>query len=316
MSAEILLIGTIPMPIGGVTIYASRLTQRLEQSGLDFSFFDYRRDSAMLLAQFMWTSKLVHINASQPLFILMLVVLAKAMGKKVVLTYHGNIGRYGKIRNLFDRISLRMVDRPLVLNEESFLLAKSWNANTCLTTSFIGPSVNTPLQEDIARQLHVARESYDKIYATTAHNLAYDKNGQEIYGITRLCRIFGRLESAALVVADPSGTYRKELSEDADNVIWISEPHNFYGVLELSDCLIRATSTDGDSISVREALHIGISVLASDCVSRPLGCTVYRSWEELEEILMGVMPMAADASQSSSLDGYQQVQDTYSELSS
>ena len=40
--------------------------------------------------------------------------------------------------------------------------------------------------------------------------------------------------------------------------------------------MIRATSTDGDSLSVREALDSGVRVLATDCVDRPDGVTLFK----------------------------------------
>ena len=40
--------------------------------------------------------------------------------------------------------------------------------------------------------------------------------------------------------------------------------------------MIRATSTEGDSLSVREALESGVRVLATDCVDRPEGVVLFR----------------------------------------
>ena len=49
----------------------------------------------------------------------------------------------------------------------------------------------------------------------------------------------------------------------------INELHPFVEILKVSDCLIRNTTTDGDSLSIKEALYFGKKVLASNCVSRP-----------------------------------------------
>ena len=44
-------------------------------------------------------------------------------------------------------------------------------------------------------------------------------------------------------------------------------------ILKQTECLIRFTTTDGDSISVREALFLNKSVIASNVVERPVGVT-------------------------------------------
>ena len=42
-----------------------------------------------------------------------------------------------------------------------------------------------------------------------------------------------------------------------------------------SDAVIRATATDGDSLSIREALYLGKPIIATNCVTRPEGVIVY-----------------------------------------
>lgn len=46
--------------------------------------------------------------------------------------------------------------------------------------------------------------------------------------------------------------------------------------MDYVDCFIRYTSTDGDSISIYEALEHGVPVLATDVVSRPQGVHLIR----------------------------------------
>jgi glycosyltransferase involved in cell wall biosynthesis len=40
---------------------------------------------------------------------------------------------------------------------------------------------------------------------------------------------------------------------------------------------VRPSFADGDALSVREALSLGVPVLASDVVPRPMGCAVFRA---------------------------------------
>jgi glycogen(starch) synthase len=48
-------------------------------------------------------------------------------------------------------------------------------------------------------------------------------------------------------------------------------------VISRSAALIRPTYTDGDSISVREALALGVPVIASNAVARPAGTVLFET---------------------------------------
>jgi glycosyltransferase involved in cell wall biosynthesis len=61
-----------------------------------------------------------------------------------------------------------------------------------------------------------------------------------------------------------------------EHVLFIKRPlENAYLIWRASDIFIRATNTDGDSISVREALSMGTSVVASDASPRPKGVVLF-----------------------------------------
>jgi glycogen(starch) synthase len=52
-------------------------------------------------------------------------------------------------------------------------------------------------------------------------------------------------------------------------------PAAFNRLLAASDVYVRPTRADGDSIAVREALDLGVAVVASDVVTRPAGCVLF-----------------------------------------
>jgi len=67
-----------------------------------------------------------------------------------------------------------------------------------------------------------------------------------------------------------------------------------------SDGFVRATRADGDSIAVREALALGIPVVASDVCHRPAGAVLFRSGDAanlaaaIEDCLRREIPVAAE----------------------
>jgi hypothetical protein len=62
-----------------------------------------------------------------------------------------------------------------------------------------------------------------------------------------------------------------------DSVYFNTDTGVFLPVLAEASVLIRPTATDGDANSIREALSLGIPVVASDVVTRPKGCLLHRN---------------------------------------
>src|SRR5205085_5560132 len=53
-------------------------------------------------------------------------------------------------------------------------------------------------------------------------------------------------------------------------------------IIARSDVFVRATFSDGDAISVREAISLGTPVVASDVVSRPAGTLCFKTGEAMD----------------------------------
>ncbi|WP_437598134.1 glycosyltransferase family 4 protein [Sorangium sp. So ce590] len=55
------------------------------------------------------------------------------------------------------------------------------------------------------------------------------------------------------------------------------DPGSFSYLLSLADIFLRPTTTDGDSVALREAGYLGKQVIASDCVARPEGASLFET---------------------------------------
>ena len=60
-----------------------------------------------------------------------------------------------------------------------------------------------------------------------------------------------------------------------DDFLLINEKLSFVKLIERTDIVLRPTNTDGDALTVREALFLGKPVVASDIVERPAGTTLF-----------------------------------------
>lgn len=282
---ELLLIGTLPPPVGGVTIYVSRLREALSPvKDFHVAYADYKKEKLSAVFLKLSRTNAAHINISNPYLILALVLFAALLRKKTILTIHENVAiRKGFPRKLY-LTALRLCTVPVMLNEGSLQLAKKYNKKAVQISSFIPPQQEEPLPPEIIQQLLPVRSQYEQVYCTNAFNVAFDANGHETYGITDLITVFSTLPRYALIFSDPTGNYVDFLQKNGivipSNVICLHGLHSFYEVIKQSDVVIRATSTDGDSVSVKEALYLNTKVIASDCVSRPQGVFLYRTFDK------------------------------------
>lgn len=284
----ILVVSTLPSTsgVGGVTIHTQRLLESrdLESESYQLLFFDYKKHSITDYFRQIGRCDVVHIHVSNPKARLAFVLMAKARGKKVILTIHGNLGRHGAVENQLDNAAIRFSDIPILLNQRSYDKALEINRCSVIMPAFIPPQSADPLPQSIISLLKdIDRKKYKHIYATNAYRQSYDENGNETYGITFLINFFGNIDKDDfLVLSDPSGEYskNKDKAHIPDNVTIISEHHSFFELLKECDGMIRATSTDGDALSVKEALSLGKTVIATDCVERPSGVSLFHYNDE------------------------------------
>jgi hypothetical protein len=128
--------------------------------------------------------------------------------------------------------------------------------------------------------------------------LAADGNNNPLYNADLVVEAAERLRSSGLDVEVMLLTYgpgaaqrvlpafaRQALNLDEDGV---------NAALRWANVLVRPTTTDGDSLLVREALGAGIRVVASDCVPRPRGVEVFTlGQDDLGDVLAAGGRMSA-----------------------
>ena len=62
-----------------------------------------------------------------------------------------------------------------------------------------------------------------------------------------------------------------------NNFYIYTNPLSFPALLKISDVFLRPTNSDGDALSIREAIDLKVPVVASDCVIRPNGVALFKS---------------------------------------
>lgn len=277
---RLLIIGKTPPPVGGVTIHIQRLTDNFRKEGIEFILLDYK--NIRQFYKFFLPYNLVHIHLSNKIWRMVLTLFLRILGKKVIITFHGNYN----FQNFFDRTSLLYSSANILLNRGSFDKANLYSSKNHFLSSFIAPTrTNKPLSVSVTREILQLREHSEILFCMNASNYVVDKNGNDIYQGEKIINFFSRRPAWGLIFSDPSGYYSKQWKSKYHNCIFINETHDFISVIKQSDCLLRYTTTDGDSLSVKEALYIGVPVIASDCVERPSGVLSIKEISELDDII-------------------------------
>ena len=167
----------------------------------------------------------------------------------------------------------------IVLNQKSYSIASKFNSKCKLMSAFIPPIKTEILEEQLQLKIDSLKTSSDYIFCTNAYSHVYDKNRNEIYGILPLINLFNNYPKLGLILSDPKGEYQNYFLLNNykvnNNIIILNKNHSFFEVIKQSDCLIRNTTIDGDSLSINEALFCRKPVIATDCVSRPNGVITY-----------------------------------------
>ena len=277
----------MPPPIGGVTVHVFRLIEQLEKRNYKhFHFIDLGMESIWKLACKILRYKAIHLHTSNPYLNLVVAIYCFLLRKRLIITLHGNWNRFGFAKNSATRMAVFLSYKTLVQNTFSLKNALNWNSKATLISSFLPPGNVVPLDPILREDLLNFKSRFNLTFCTNAWNVTFDKHGKEIYGICDLIGIFENTPNCCLLISDPSGNYerfaRNKFTTLPYNVLFIKESHDFCNVLKLSDAFIRNTTTDGDSISIHEAMFYEIPVFASNCVPRPAGCILFNDIQKID----------------------------------
>lgn len=272
------IIGALPDSsfVGGVTIHVQRLLQGLDAKGVSYEFIDYKRIGVPKTCLYILRYKnCFHIHVTNPILLLIFVGCCKLSFSNCIFTLHANHGRFSGIKNFCLNIAIRLADVPILINPQTYQVYERVNKHAHYIPAFIPPTSEPPLPENIKKIITTCRERRVPIVSTNASKAAVDKNGNDIYGIDFLVNYFSTRNNYTLLISDPKGQYKKKLYCTAENIVFIDQPHSYFELLKNVDIFVRNTSTDGDALSVKEALYLGVPALCSDIVDRPDGVILF-----------------------------------------
>jgi glycogen synthase len=294
---RVLLLGAYPPPHGGVQTHLVALRDFLLRQGISCEVINltrYRKEdgagvfyprSALGVLWLLLRRRydIAHLQVGGILslrWLLLGLVCSWIPGKKVVLTFHSGgypsspEGRAAR-PNSFEGIVLRRLDGLIGVNQELVDFFQRLGVRT-KSIRLIVPFAPAP--EPAAELSPPLREFYG------SHRPVIITVGllEPEYDLPLQIRMLGDLRkvmSDAGLAIIGSGSIEAKLREEIaarpgrDHILLCGDvPHPVtLRAIADADVMIRTTLYDGDSISVREALHLGVPVIASDTVFRPDG---------------------------------------------
>lgn len=301
----VLMIGPAPTRIGGVSVHINRLTQLLkddfdfdyidEMKGEIPGYFNLRSFSIIGYLKKIKQADIVHIHSG--VFVLRcvhIIVASLFFRKKTVVSIHHDLTVEGHIS--VTKFLLKFCKCAILDSKEIFKQAASLDSKCKYyqKAAFIPPLINSEeaLPAEILNWVSKIRSNENSILmcSSTANLVLYNK--QDLYGtdmcidsVIELNKIQTKNQYYLVLIISRSDQQRdllnvykeKVLKEGNDHIILWDKPTSFLRIMDMSEIVLRPTNTDGDSLTVREALYFGKQIVVSDVVERPKGSIVFKS---------------------------------------
>ena len=303
--------GIYPPPIGGVSVYCKRLTDILH--GMDSSvsmknFGRSRSDCAYVrdVRSALWElfrlpfikRRIIHVQFRNMWFLTALCITG--WKHKIVITLHNRkMLLQDGWRCRMMRMFLNRVD-AIIFNAPSFTELLKAKFGTDISKMAVLPTFLPPIEDEkrgVTPEIDNFCQRYRYTISSNASILMKNMYG-DVYGFDQLIGLMDILVNRngmdvgmVFLVSEvgdeeffEEGMRRIEsLGLTERFLITVGSDVNGYEVWERTDLFVRATPTDMEGISVKEALFSGTPAIASDVCSRPSEAVLYH-YGNVEEL--------------------------------
>ncbi len=333
-------VGPWPPPYGGVSVYVQRLARQLQLRGHEVLLLDtsehhvddpgglrvrplpFGRDQALRLAEAAAAHGAdvahVHLVGLPWKTVLPFALACEAVGVALVISVH-SFRDYDPVAPRAQRALHRACGRLI-----SHAFASGHHVARRLTevglppakvtevAPFVPPTRATPADARLPAPLRDFLAAHDPVISAGAGHLKRNEADQDLYGFDAFVDL-----ALGVQAAYPDAGFVFQLPRRGDDALYaramaaaaplgerllvhatpLEEAADLWAV---SDLFVRPTRNDGDSVSVREALSLGVPTLASDAVARPAGVSTYRVGDHADAAraacaLLGDLPAARAA---------------------
>lgn len=298
----ILFIGPLPPPAGGISIHIKRLSELLkndytfeyidESNPVKPVYFNIRSLNFFKYLALISKADLIYIHSGTHILRTFHIVMGKLFFRKIILTLHAYPFNNKKIVKYFEEVIYKQANKIILVNANLFEKIKLPRQKCLVQNAFLPPVIEseTEIPAAIDEWIKKAKISGKVIMCANAWQLEIYQN-EDLYGLDMCIDAMYKLKKdglAAGFIFNVASTNKlkdiylicqEKINELglAENFLLINERLSFVKLIEKTDIVLRPTNTDGDALTVREALFLGKPVVASDVVERPLGTILFKT---------------------------------------
>jgi glycosyltransferase involved in cell wall biosynthesis len=310
---DLLLLGPVPPPFGGISVHLSRLVPLLERAGLSVGVLNHfsSTEAPCVLGALKknplnyyrlpkrFRHRMLHYHHSRwPHLIAVALGKGKSQARYIVTLHAGDVQKH--LPQLVSRVPLvaRLTRWALhrfdliVVVEPSIAAAireRVDEQRVELVPAFIEPGADELGSYDAALETFV--RGADTLLVVPAYSIQFRPDGGELYGIDTAVDAFVGLAAqredlrmAVFMAREPERPRSREhldrLEQTLERAGLRDRVRVVFGqplapALRPNATFVRPTRADGDAVSIREAISAGVPVVASDVVARPPGVVTF-----------------------------------------
>ncbi len=305
-SKRILLVGTYPPPIGGVSTHIYRARNILLENGHNVKVFDtsksyifsYIKLFLLFLKIFFGRFTVVHLHTNRRNIINTVLFAKKFRSVKLFFTDH-NPRLFIKTTEEDKRYYLKFfnsLDLLIGVSDEVFSNYEKYGVKSqskkIILNAFLPPKLL-----DEAKIIHTYddktrayMQNKDPLIVANAYKLSLI-DGVDLYGLDLCVDLVYRLKKTfpniGFIFALPDASENTEhlrMCEEriteyeiGNSFLIIKQALELWPLIKHAKLFIRPTITDGDAISIRESLFFNTKVVASNVCLRPEGVTLFKN---------------------------------------
>lgn len=296
---RVVLVGPTPPPWGGVSVHIKRVSAHMDEANIPHWILSTTamEESGSIIS--LGTSKVfallrnlrslggrtVVVHSSE-LHGLLVAVLCSFSGAHVAQHFHNcralTVASRSWLRRGLVRLLLGRLDRAYAVNG---VIAETLGAiqpklKVVELHAFVPPSTEELSQASVALDLPVG------VFAVGWCGIVAGERA-EIYGfdffleVLEILRLKGWPVVGVIGASDGSSLDRVRpsiqdcVSRLRHALVFVPELDPFVAYMPALSVFVRPTTTDGDALSIREAISLGVPVVASSVVSRPGSCRTF-----------------------------------------
>lgn len=309
----IVQVGAYPKPIGGISVYIKRMKEYMDLLNIPNEVWDVsgiKKSETNVINMklkyvpikflFQKNIDLIHYNICGVKSKNYIGLFNRLFfeNRKKMLTIHG------ECKDLFEKNNKMLVNSLNSFNaiicvksgDKDYLIKQGVTCKIYEIPAFIKP-IEQEENIQIPKYITDFIKKQNFIITANASSLRF-YNNEDLYGIDMCVWLLNRLKDKyknkkiGFIFCLPEigdCEYFTKIKEELKKLnlekdfLFVNDNVELYPIIKMSDLFIRPTNTDGDAVSVREALCYKIPVITSDAVKRPEGTILFetRDFEDL-----------------------------------